>query len=211
MKKLFSFFALLLVVLSAFAQPTDTATGRKSQPPLDIEAERRRIQAERAREEARYQTEEAACYAKFAVTDCIRHVRVYRREALDKLRRQALALNDAERKRKALEQIERIQEKSSAQRMEEEAARRLEAREAQQEREERATQKAAASMKAKSGQVDGERAQKSVEQGRTAADVAKDQQQYNDKLKEAQEHRASREKSNKEKSRAPTKPLSESP
>lgn len=210
MKKFFSFFALLLIVLSAFAQPTDTATGSKSQPLLDIEAERSRIQAERAREEARYQTEEAACYAKFAVTDCIRHVRVHRREALDELRRQTLALNDAERKRKALEQIERIKEKSSAQRMEEEAARRLEAREAQQEREDRATQKAAASMKTKSG-LDGERAQKTVEQGRTAADVAKDQQQYNDKLKEAQEHRANWEKSNKEKSGTPKKTLPESP
>lgn len=209
MKKLFSMLALPLIMASALSQPTDTGTG--SPQPLDVESERSRIQAERGREEARYQAEEAACYARFAVTDCLRQVRMHRRETLGKLRQQELVLNDAERKRKALEQVERSKEKSSAQRMEEEAARRVEAREAQQEREERAMQKAAASMNAKSGQPAGKSAQNPIEQGRTVDDIAKEQQQYNDKLRQAQEHRASRGKINKEKAATSSKPLPEAP
>jgi len=209
MKRLFYFFVLFLIVAPAFSQPTDTGAGPPQ--PLDIEGERSRIQAERTREESLNVKEEAACYAKFAVTNCLGQVRVRRREALDKLRRQEVALNDAERKQKALEQIERIKENSSAQRLEEEAVRRLEAREAQQEREDRAAEKAAASGKAKSGQPAASSATKPIEQGRTADDTAKEQQQYNDKLREAQEHRASREKINKEKAGTSSKPLPEAP
>lgn len=207
MKKLFSVLALLLLAVPTFAQLSDAAT-----PSLDIEGERRRIQADRTREEARFAGEDAACYARFAVTDCLREVRVRRREVLDDLRRQEVAINDAERKRKAQEQIERIEERSSAQRLEEEATSRLRAREAQQEREDRASQKAAAAQNAKSGQPPGKSIpQKSVEQGRTADEIAEEQKQYKEKLREAQEHRASREKSRSEKSGTPPKPLPPTP
>ena len=207
MKKLFSVLALLLITVSTYSQVTDTGI----KEPFDVEGERDRIQADRARAEARYERDEAACYAKFAVTNCLREVRARRREELADLRRQDIALNDAERKRKALEQIERIQQKSSAQGLEEEAARRAQAREARQEREERANQKASAAMKAKSGQSVGKSAQKTVEPGRTADDAASEQKQYNDKLKEAQEHRVSREKINSEKSGTSSKPLPPTP
>ena len=50
-----------------------------------------------------------------------------------------------------------------------------------------------------------------VEPGRTADDIAKEQKQFNDKIRQAQEHRASREKSNNEKSGTSPKPLPESP
>lgn len=207
MKKFGSMLALILITVSTFSQPTDTGTAQ----PLDIGPERGRIQAERAREEARYEQEETACYARFAVTDCLGKVRVHRREVLDDLRRQEVMLNDAERKRKALEQIERIQEKSSAQRVEEKAASRLQAGEAQQERDDRANQKASAAMNAKAGQTAGKSAQKTVAPGRTANDLANEQKQYKDKIRQVQEHRASREKSNKEKSPGLSKPLPESP
>ena len=143
MKKCFPVWALLLTTACAFAQPADTGIPQ----PLDIEGERSRIQLERTREEAHYEQAEVACYARFAVTDCLRDVRVHRREALARLRRQELALNDAERKRKALEQMERIEQKSSAQRLQEEAGSRLKAREDQQGREERANQKPGTSTK----------------------------------------------------------------
>ncbi|MDO8249143.1 MAG: hypothetical protein Q7T78_05410 [Rhodoferax sp.] len=207
MKRLLSTLALFLVTATAGSQPTDAGTGIVPPAAMDSEGERSRIQAERAREAARYQSEEAACYARFAVADCLRKARVQRREVLDKLRQQELVLNDAERKRKALEQLERIKEKSSAQRMEEEAVRRREAREAQQEREERARQKAAASGTAQPGRVGVKGAKKTVEPGRSKDELAEEQKQYNDKLKEAQEHRASREKSNSEKSGTSSKPL----
>ncbi|WP_296448331.1 hypothetical protein [Rhodoferax sp. UBA5149] len=207
MKKLFFVLTLLLTAGCAFSQPTGTGTA----PSLDIEGERDRIQAERAREEARYQTEEAACYARFSVTDCQREVRVRRRQVLDDLRRQDLILNDAERKRKALAQMERIQERSSAQPMEEGAGRRVQVREAPQEREERAKQKTSAALNAKSGQSTAKSAQRKVEPGHTSDDVAEEQKRYDDKLKAAQEHRVSREKSNSEKSGTFSKPLPASP
>jgi hypothetical protein len=207
MKKLFSALALLLIAVSTFSQPT----GIGIKGPFDVESERDRIQADRTRAEARYEREEAACYARFAVTNCLHEVRARRREELADLRRQEIVLNDAERKRKALEQLERIQQKSSAQGLEEEAARRAQALEARQEREERANQKASAAMKAKSGLSTGRGTQKTVEQGRTADDAASEQKQYSDKLKEAQEHRASREKINSEKSGTSSKPLPPTP
>ena len=110
MNKLLSLWALLFIIVPAFSQPTETNTAQA----LDSAGERHRIQADRAREVVHYGQEEAACYARFAVTDCLGQVRVRRRAALDHLRRQEILLNDAERKRKALEQIERIKEKSSA-------------------------------------------------------------------------------------------------
>lgn len=205
MKKSVSFFALLLLAVGAFSQPKDTGTDALQ--PLDIEGDRNRIQSERARIEVRYQPDVAACYARFAVTDCLRKVRVRQREALDTLRRQEIAINDAERKRKGLEQLERIKEKSSAQRLEEQAASRVEAQKAQQEREERASQKASASGTVKPDQPTGPREKKSAEQIRTADDIAKEQQQFNDKLRQAQERRESREKINKEKAGTGSKPL----
>jgi hypothetical protein len=130
---------------------------------------------------------------------------------LDKLRRQEIAINDAERKKKGLEQIEQIRKNSSPQRLDEDAARRLDARATQQEREERANQKASAAMKEKSSQPAAKNRKTDIEQGRTVDNISKEQQQYNDKLREAQEHRASREKINNENAGTSSKPLPEAP
>ncbi len=110
MNKLSLFILLLLDGALVFAQP------------LDSEGERSRIRDARVREEAQYQVEEAACYARFAVTDCLNKVRARRREVLDDLRRQERVLNDLERKRRALEQIDQINQKSSARQIEEETS-----------------------------------------------------------------------------------------
>ena len=209
MKKSVSFFALLFMMVGAFSQPKNTGDGVLQ--PLDIEGDRNRIQSERARIEVRYQPDVAACYARFAVTDCLRKVRVRQREALDTLRRQEIALNGAERERKGQEQLERIKEKSSTQRLAEQAASLVEAQKAQQEREERASQKASASSAVKPDQPAGAREKKSADQIRTADDIAKEQQQFNDKLRQAQERRESREKINKEKAGTGSKPLPVAP
>lgn len=108
MKKYSGMLGLLLIIVPTFSQSTDASTI----PTLDSAGERRRIQLERAGEEAYYEKEEAACYARFAVTDCLGQVQVRRRAALDKLRRQEMVLNDAERKRKALARLARIKEKA---------------------------------------------------------------------------------------------------
>lgn len=209
MNKVFAAVALIVMASSTFSQATDTRIGTVQS--IDIEGDRSRIHLERARAEARYEKENAACYARFAVTDCLAQVRARRRETLDSLRRQDVALNDVERKRKALEQIARSKERSSVRQSEEDAARRLEAGEAQQEREERAKQKTMAAMSAKSGPPAAKRERKTIEAGRTAIDIASEQKQYQNKLDRAREYRASREKSNTEKPEAPVKPLPQFP
>lgn len=209
MKKWGLMLAWLCASALSLAQAVDGASDASH--GLDIERERSRIQAERARQEANIQTEEAACYARFVVTDCIRQVRAHRREVFQALRREEVTLNDAERQRKALAQIEQLKGKSSVQRQDEDAERRLEASQAQQEREKRAAEKAAAAMNAASAPVQSPVAPNSLTHGRTAVDIGKDKQQFTDKLKEAQEYRASRVKSNREKTGTPSKPLPVSP
>lgn len=210
MKKLFLMLAFSLHVITPFAQ--ETAGDASERPTLPGTAvERNRIQAERMREEARYQTEAAACYARFAVSDCLRGLRVHRREVLETLRRQEILLNDADRRQKGLEQIGRITEKSSEQQQEEAVTRRLDARAAQKEREDRAAQKAADAIRFKSVSPSPGTSEKVREQGRSPDERTENQQQFQNKLKAAQEHRASLEKSNAEKIGPSAKPLPAAP
>lgn len=96
MNKLFLLICLLLDSMLVLAQA------------LDSEGERTRIRATRAQQEAHYQSEEAACYVRFAVTDCLHEVRALRRAALADLRRQERLLNDLERQRRAQEKLDQI-------------------------------------------------------------------------------------------------------
>jgi hypothetical protein len=96
---------------------------------IDGDVERGRIRASRLQEEARYQIEEAACYGRFAVNDCLHGVRVRRRETLDVLRRQEQVLNDYERRQRTLEQMDRINQKLSARQIGEETTVPLQAQE----------------------------------------------------------------------------------
>lgn len=110
MKYVFSMLAWLLLSATAFSQPADPVDAAAQ--ARDVGAALARIRTERADEEAHYAQEQAACYARFAVTDCLRRARALRREVLDKLRHRELAINDAERQRKAREQLERIKQNS---------------------------------------------------------------------------------------------------
>lgn len=199
MKKIFLSWVMLLCTVHAFSQPAITGTEAPSQ--MNTESEHRLIQEERSRAEAQYKVEEAACYRRFAVADCIRQLRVQRRDVFDKLRRREVVFNDAERKRKAMEILEQIKDKSSPQRIEEGALRRREALEAQQEREDQAFQKK------KPAPVAGRNKEDPVASGRTAEEVSIELQQYSEKLKEAQAHRLSQEKANSDKSKGSFKPL----
>jgi colicin import membrane protein len=69
--------------------------------PAAKSATRARIQAERHHIETRSMAEEAACYQRFAVNDCLVDSRARRRTALQDLRRQEVSLNDAERAARA--------------------------------------------------------------------------------------------------------------
>ena len=92
------------------------------------------IEAGRSQAEARYAAEEKACFAKFAVYDCQKEARVRRREVLAELRRQEVALNDAERRHKSVQRLREIEERSSPEKQRQAAE--------QQEREAPAAEKA---------------------------------------------------------------------
>ena len=77
-----------------------------------IHQERARIQQLRQDYEAQDEQAQAACYQKFAVTDCLRAARVKKRLVLDDLRRQEVILNDLERQHKAVEAVQRIERKT---------------------------------------------------------------------------------------------------
>ena len=109
MNRLTALWLLTLPLTLSFAQAVDTVGA-----PLDILAERVRIQAERGAGEARFIEQEAACYAKFAVTDCLQEVRSQRRHLNDDLRRQTVLLNDMERSKKVLMKMDQTELKSSS-------------------------------------------------------------------------------------------------
>ena len=88
------------------AQTEDTVTLRAA-------AEHERIRQERDREQAQFAVLEKQCYTRFAVNDCLIEVRARRREVLGDLRRQEISLNDAQRKRRAAEQILRSDARSA--------------------------------------------------------------------------------------------------
>ena len=109
---------LLLVLAPGLAQvqpllPTQPQPGAVSADPGEP-AERSRIEQSRTLEDALFATREAACYGRFAVTDCLLAARARRREALAELRRQENVLNDAQRRRKAADELLRVEKKADA-------------------------------------------------------------------------------------------------
>jgi hypothetical protein len=104
------FVALLLWVQAVPGQPTPAS----APVPIDVEAERQRIQAERSQEAERHTRQETACYARFAVTDCLLVNRAQRRETLDQLQKQESAIQAQVRKEKAFDQLQRVREKAAA-------------------------------------------------------------------------------------------------
>lgn len=118
--RLNSLYFSLLLSATAVAYPQALAqlgSAPAEQATLDEQSrERARIAAERNAIEARFAAEEATCQAKFFVNTCLNDMRPRQREALADLRRQEILLDDAERKRKATEQLEKIEEKGSEQR-----------------------------------------------------------------------------------------------
>lgn len=99
------FLSVCLLSTMANAQEANESQG------VDIERERARIQAEQLSVQARFDSESAACYLRFAVNDCVGQQRSVRRERLDDLRRQQVALNQMERALRAQQQLQRIRGK----------------------------------------------------------------------------------------------------
>lgn len=106
----------------AFLLAAGLALPALAQQQAEDAAERQRIAAERARVEAEFEQAQKACYARFAVNDCIDDARAKRREVMSDLRRQELVLNDAERRRRSAERLEEIEKKTADKRASDAAA-----------------------------------------------------------------------------------------
>ena len=91
------------------------------------DVERERISAERSRLEATFTREDTACYKRFLVNNCLDEVKIRRRDALADLRRQEIVLNDEARKAKGAEQLQKIEDKSSSEKLQLEADKKAQA------------------------------------------------------------------------------------
>ena len=106
MKHLLSLCCLCLLGLARAQMPA------AYDPAFDAR-ERERIAAERDQVLQRYGSDEADCYQRFAVNDCLRDVRRQRRVALEELRRQEIILNDAQRAAITAEQQRRVEQRQA--------------------------------------------------------------------------------------------------
>lgn len=109
MKSRIIIVSLLLLSAGLYAQQDDTRN-------LQLrEAEQREwIARTRSAYDAQFKAQEIACYQRFAVNDCLLESRRAQREVMGDLRRQEILINDAQRKRRAAQQLLRTDEKLSA-------------------------------------------------------------------------------------------------
>jgi colicin import membrane protein len=85
-----------------------------AQDPGSVVVERRRIDEQQAQARALFAQEERECQARFAVTACVDDVRQRHRDAMASLKRQAIVLDDAERRERAALRAQAIRDRISA-------------------------------------------------------------------------------------------------
>ena len=95
---------LFAVALAALLGPPARAAGDAS--------ERDRLAQERRDIERRYDQQDAECRQHFVVTSCVEEARRARRDALADVTARQIALDDAERQRRAQARRERIERKA---------------------------------------------------------------------------------------------------
>ncbi len=192
--------------------------GAKAQTGSDVssDAERLRISAERSRLEAAFALEDTACYKRFLVNRCLDEVKVRRRDALADLRRQEIVLNDEARKAKAAEQLQKTEDKSTPEKLQQEADRRAQAVKDFEDRTAREQQKNAdrealqAGEKAKS---DAAAARIKSNQDKAAGratkqtGAAEELRKYNERLEQAREREARYAREKASQTKPPSQPL----
>ncbi|MFN5350324.1 MAG: hypothetical protein ACK5A0_12425 [Polaromonas sp.] len=163
------------------------------------DAERLRISKERAALEAGFNREDAACYQKFLVNNCLDEVKIRRQEAFADLRRQEMSIDDQERKAKGAEQLQKTEDKTSPEKQQEEADRRAQALRDSDARMERERQKNADRLKLESNEKSNletaaakAKGAQNKQVGRTAkqAAAAEEVKKYNERLEKAKERQA---------------------
>ena len=198
MKRTILTVGLLILSGLAVGQPSTLEAS-----PRDIDVERAQISTQRVRLEAEFLAEDIACYKKFAVNSCLGKVDARRREATAELRGQELGLNDEERKIKGEQALQRIEEKSSPENLQQDADRRAKGVEDYQSRMARekekqqdsatvaASEKAARDAAAQRLLDSQKKAQARAEKKSTAAEEAR---KFEERQKQAAERRAQHEK-----------------
>lgn len=182
---------------------------------VKAEQARQLIQEQRLRQEVQYEQALAGCYSRFAVNDCILGEKNRRRASLDVLRRQEASLNEQERLSRVAAQREAMSEKSSPEKREQAELAREVAQSTYQKRLTRAQEKAAVATQSNSGRVSAIN-QNSAEVHVTAlpaagASAAEKNRRYLEKMSEARDHRADREKARAEMTGMPAKSLPSAP
>ncbi|TAG35811.1 MAG: hypothetical protein EAZ34_02550 [Polaromonas sp.] len=152
MTKIIFLFLMLNCGFTASAQTVEERDVLPAAQPMTPDAERLRINAQRARLETGFGLESAACYQKFLVNRCLDDIKLRRRETLADLRRQEIALNALDRKAKAAGQIRKTQEKSSPDNQQQDAEKRAAALADLQVRMNRGEQKNAARTAARANE-----------------------------------------------------------
>lgn len=104
-------FLGLLGLLSGSAQSQPLISPPPLSPPsppspLSYEAQRARVEKQRRQAQAQFDAAAVLCYQRFAVNDCLREARNVRRDLLADLRKQSLALRDAQARQKAQERLQ---------------------------------------------------------------------------------------------------------
>lgn len=189
----------LLVVATAQAQQSSSYS-----PEFDAR-ERARIAVERQQTMERHGKEEADCYQRFAVNDCLSGVRKRRRVSLEELRRQELILNDERRAATAAAQQQRVDARAAERGAPQASEQREAAQKAQDERLERAREKQAGPQNPPAPAPGGSGV---PGKGADAASRRLEQQRaYEEKQRRAEERRQAREREKSEKPPGTSRPL----
>ena len=164
-----------------------------------------RIESARTRERANFDAQEAACYQRFAVNDCLKKVQSKRIAVMAELKRQEGLLHDRERAQQGAEALERIEQKAlERQQRSDEDQTEGGANRVQQKLQEQQDKRAEHAAKAASGPVP---VSAPVPTGPTVADQAEARASYARKQADAEKKRQELLKRQAEKASAPAKPL----
>lgn len=185
--------------LVANAQTSGAGNAPVTSAPMTPDAERARISAERVKLEAGFNLENAACYKKILVNNCLDEIKLRRRDALADLRRQEIALNALDRKAKGAEQVKKTEEKSSPEKQQQDAEKRATALKDFQARMDREKQKNADRADAQSSEQTNSEAlakrikgnqDKAVVRNSKQAAAAEEVKKFNERQEAAKERRA---------------------
>jgi FtsZ-interacting cell division protein ZipA len=198
-------------VLLAILAMVLAVAGNAQQKSIDNEAllneARARLEVRRKQQEAYFVAESAACYQRFAVTDCLGKVKSSHYAAMSVLRREEIALNDLERQQKASEALARLADKNTPEALQEKEKKIEQARKDWEDRQQRADQKAIDRGLAPAREQDAlretrdketQRQDEAAARERMMNEAAAKQKGFDSKVQEAQEHKAERLQKNAE-------------